>query len=694
MLELLAPAGSPEAVTAAVQAGADAVYLGYGSFNARRNAKNFSEEEFAAAVSYCHLRGAKVYLTLNTLVTDRELPQAAQLARRASELGADAVLVQDLGVARMLRQTVPDLPLHASTQMTLHSLDGVKAAADLGMTRVVLARELGREEIAYICRSSPIEIEVFVHGALCMCYSGQCFFSSVVGGRSGNRGLCAQPCRLKYGWDGRAREYPLSLKDLSLAGHLRELEEMGVACAKIEGRMKRPEYVAVVTAIYARAIREGRDPTAEELEQLRLAFSRQGFTDGYFTNRTGPEMFGVREKEEEPRELFQRARELYLKEEPRRAPVKLYAMVRRGEPAQVAAEDAEGRVAAVSGPVPEEAEHVALTREKVEGQISRTGGTPFSCESARAYVEEGLSLPLSALNALRRQALQELADRRLELPRRRQEEFHPGVRYENRRQPPVLTVSVRLAEQVTRELCALKPALLYLPAEEGAAHPEKVELALSMGVPVAAALPRVMFDRERDTVLDQLLRLRELGVTEALAGGWGMLPLARELGFTLRGDYGLGVYNSQTLKDLKRLGFASATASFELKLAQIRDISKPVDIEMLVYGRLSLMLTQNCLIRTHTGRCTCENNNRLTDRKGEQFPVVKAFGCRSEILNSKKLFLADKAAEWKKIGLWAGRLMFTTENARECVQVLERYLDRGTYEPNDYTRGLYYRDVE
>ncbi len=694
MLELLAPAGSPEAVTAAVQAGADAVYLGYGSFNARRNAKNFSEEEFAAAVSYCHLRGAKVYLTLNTLVTDRELPQAAQLARRASELGADAVLVQDLGVARMLRQTVPDLPLHASTQMTLHSLDGVKAAADLGMTRVVLARELGREEIAYICRSSPIEIEMFVHGALCMCYSGQCFFSSVVGGRSGNRGLCAQPCRLKYGWDGRAREYPLSLKDLSLAGHLRELEEMGVACAKIEGRMKRPEYVAVVTAIYARAIREGRDPTAEELEQLRLAFSRQGFTDGYFTDRTGPEMFGVREKEEEPRELFQRARELYLKEEPRRAPVKLYAMVRRGEPAQVAAEDAEGRVAAVSGPVPEEAEHVALTREKVEGQISRTGGTPFSCESARAYVEEGLSLPLSALNALRRQALQELADRRLELPRRRQEEFHPGVRYENRRQPPVLTVSVRLAEQVTRELCALKPALLYLPAEEGAAHPEKVELALSMGVPVAAALPRVMFGRERDTVLDQLLRLRELGVTEALAGGWGMLPLARELGFTLRGDYGLGVYNSQTLKDLKRLGFASATASFELKLAQIRDISKSVDIEMLVYGRLPLMLTQNCLIRTHTGRCTCENNNRLTDRKGEQFPVVKAFGCRSEILNSKKLFLADKAAEWKKIGLWAGRLMFTTENARECVQVLERYLGRGTYEPNDYTRGLYYRDVE
>ena len=694
MLELLAPAGSPEAVTAAVQAGADAVYLGYGAFNARRNAKNFSREELAAAVSYCHLRGVKVYLTLNTLVTDRELPQAAQLAGEASDLGADAVLVQDLGVARMLRQTVPDLPVHASTQMTIHSLDGVKLAAELGMRRVVLARELGREQLEYICQRSPIEIEVFVHGALCMCYSGQCFFSSVVGGRSGNRGLCAQPCRLKYGWDGRARDYPLSLKDLSLAGHLEQLRKMGVACVKIEGRMKRPEYVAVVTSVYARAIREGREPTGEELEQLRQAFSRQGFTDGYYTGRTGPGMFGVREKEEEPRELFQEMRERYLKEEPRREPVKLYAMVRRDEPAQVAAEDREGRVAAVSGPVPEQARNVPLTREKVEGQIARTGGTPFSCESARAYVEEGLSLPLSALNALRREALDQLAAQRTALPRRRREEFHAGVRYENRREPPVLTVSVRQAGQVTRELCALKPALLYLPAEEGAAHPEAVELARNAGIQVAALLPRVAFDGEREHLISALERMRSLGVTDALAGSWGMVRLARELGMTLRGDYGLGVYNSQALKELKRLGFVSATASFELKLAQIRDISKAVDIEMLVYGRLPLMLTQNCLIHTHTGRCTCENDNRLTDRRGEQFPVVKAFGCRSEILNGKKLFLADKGEDWRRLGLWAGRLMFTTENARECVQVLERYLGRGSYAPNDFTRGLYYRDVE
>ena len=333
MLELLAPAGSMEAVAAAVQNGTDAVYLGYGDFNARRNAKNFSEEEFAAAVSYCHLRGAKVYLTLNTLLTDRELPKAAEVAAQASAIGADAVLIQDLGVLRMLRQVAPDLPVHASTQMTLHNLDGVKMAADLGLTRAVLSRELSRDQIEYICQRAPIEIEVFAHGALCMCYSGQCFLSSVIGGRSGNRGLCAQPCRLKYGWMDKADAYPLSLKDLSLAGHLQELRRMGVACVKLEGRMKRPEYVAVVTGIYARAIKEDREPTEEELEQLRAAFSRQGFTQGYYLDQQGPDMFGVREETREPKELFAAARNTYQSGEAQRVPVTFYAMLRPGEPA-------------------------------------------------------------------------------------------------------------------------------------------------------------------------------------------------------------------------------------------------------------------------------------------------------------------------------------------------------------------------
>ncbi len=694
MLELLAPAGSPEAVRAAVQAGADAVYLGYGSCNARRNAKNFSVDEFAQAVSYCHLRGVKVYLTLNTLATDRELPEAAQMAAEASRAGADAVLVQDMGILRMLRQTVPDLPVHASTQMTIHTLDGVKAAADLGMTRVVLARELSRKQLEYICLRAPIEVEVFVHGALCMCWSGQCYLSSVIGGRSGNRGLCAQPCRLKYGWGDQADEYPLSLKDLSLAGHLEELRKMGVACVKIEGRMKRPEYVGLVTSIYARAIREQKEPTREELRELEQAFSRQGFTDGYYTGRLGPEMFGIRDEASDPKELFARVREQYLTEEPRKEPVKLYALIRQGEPAQVAAEDREGRVAAASGAVPEKADHVELTAEVVERQISRTGGTPYACAQALVHVDKGLALSLSDLNALRRQVLDDLSAQRVTPPQRRLEPFHPGVRYENRREKPELTVSLRRADQLSRDLLQLKPAMIYLPVEEAIAHRDRVNLALSAGVPLALAMPRAAFDEEMDTLKSGAAELLDLGVTDALVGTWDAASAAGRWGFRLRGDYGLGVYNSQSMKELKRLGFVSATVSFELKLAQIRDISKPIDTEMLIYGRLPLMLTQNCIVKNHSGRCTCENVNRLTDRKGAQFPVVKAYGCRNEILNSRKLFLADKQKDYRRIGLWAGRLHFTTENARECVQVAERYLDRGPYEPNDITRGLYYRDVE
>ena len=692
MLELLAPAGSMEAVAAAVQNGADAVYLGYGDFNARRNAKNFSQEEFAAAVSYCHVRGAKVYLTLNTLLTDRELPRAAEFAAQASALGADAVLVQDMGVVRLLRQVAPDLPVHASTQMTLHNLDGVKMAAELGMTRAVLSRELSRDQIEYICQRSPIEIEVFAHGALCMCYSGQCFLSSVIGGRSGNRGLCAQPCRLKYGWGDKADSNPLSLKDLSLAGHLRELRKMGVACLKLEGRMKRPEYVAVVTGIYSRAIKEDREPTAEELEQLRAAFSRQGFTQGYYLDQQGPDMFGVREEEKEPKELFAMARNTYQSGEAQRVPVTFYAMIRPGEPARVGVEDPQGRVVTVEGQVPEAARTRALTAEAVETQLSRTGGTPYRCVKVRSLVEEGLSLPLAALNALRREALDGLTKQREQLPQRRQGEFHPGARYENRKEPPALTISVRTAEQVTGELLALGPAMVYIPLEELAAHPEKAQAPA--GTKIGVTLPRVAWDREMDQVTDQLRLVRDLGITDALIGNLGMAPVAQKLGFTLRGDFGLEVYNSQAVKEYKRLGFSSLTLSFELKFPQLRDISKSLDTELITYGRLPLMLMESCIIKNRTGSCNCQNTNILTDRKGARFPVVKAPGCRNELLNSQKLFLADKAADYRRIGLWAQRLLFTTENPRECVQVTQRYLDQGSWSPNEYTRGLYYRDVE
>ena len=692
MLELLAPAGSMEAVAAAIQNGADAVYLGYGDFNARRNAKNFSREEFAAAVSYCHVRGAKVYLTLNTLLTDRELLQAAEFAAEASALGADAVLVQDMGVLRMVRQVAPDLPIHASTQMTVHNLDGVKMVADLGMTRAVLSRELSRDQIEYICQNAPIEIEVFAHGALCMCYSGQCFLSSVIGGRSGNRGLCAQPCRLKYGWGDKADSYPLSLKDLSLAGHLRELRKMGVRCVKLEGRMKRPEYVAVVTGIYSRAIHEDREPTPQEMEQLQAAFSRQGFTQGYYLDQQGSHMFGVREETKEPKELFAMARNTYQSGEAQRVPVTFYAMLRPGEPAHVGVKDPEGRVVTVEGPVPEEARTRPLTADAVEKQLARTGGTPYRAERMRVLVEDGLSLPLSTLNSLRRDALDGLTKQREQLPRRRTGEYHPGARYENRKETPALTISVRSAEQVTRELLDLGPAMVYIPLEELAAHPEKANAPA--GTSIGVILPRIAWDREFPQMVENLKKVKDLGVKDALVGNLGMIQVAKELGFTLRGDFGLEVYNAQAVKEYKRLGFSSLTLSFELKFPQIRDISKSLDTELITYGRLPLMIVENCIIKNRTGSCNCQNTNILTDRKGARFPVVRAPGCRNELLNSQKLFLADKAADYRRIGLWAQRLMFTTENPRECVQVAQRYLEQGNWSPNEYTRGLYYRDVE
>lgn len=692
-LELLAPAGSPEAVIAAVQSGADAVYLGYGNFNARRNAKNFSRDEAAAAISYCHLRGAKVYLTMNTLLTDRELPAAAAVAAEVAEMGADAVLVQDLGVLRVLRQTAPDLTLHASTQMSLHSLDGVKMAADLGLKRVVLSRELSRQAIEYICAHSPVEIEVFVHGAMCMCYSGQCFFSSVIGGRSGNRGLCAQPCRLNYGWGDAADSYPLSLKDMSLASHLQELQKMGVACVKIEGRMKRPEYVAVVTGIYSRLIREGREPTADEIRQLQSAFSRQGFSDGYYINQTGPAMFGVREKVPEPKELFAQAKAQYSRETPR-VPVTFYAMILPNEPAKVGVEDADGHVATAEGPVPEAARSRELTREDVCAQLAKTGGTPFICTDVKAHVKGGLSLPLSALNALRRQVLEELTAQRSAPPVRRHEEFHAGVRYEGRREAPDVTFSLSRVGQVSQELLNLGPALIYLPVAEAAANPDVVERIRARGIPVAVTLPRILWDNEKPRLKQDLDTVRALGVTDALVGTLGLVRPARDAGMNVRADFGIGVYNSQTLKELKRLGFRSATASFEARLPQIRDLSKAIDLELIVYGRLPLMITENCIIEARYGRCGCENNNALTDRTGARFPVVKAPGCRNEILNSKKLFLADKQEDYRRLGVWAARLQFTTENAVECVQAAERYFGKGNWSPADYTRGLYYREVE
>ena len=694
-MELLAPAGSMEALRAAVCNGADAVYLGADTFNARMNARNFSAADLQEAVVYCHVRGVKVHLTLNTLVLDREMPRAAELIRLAASCGVDAFIVQDLGVVSLCRQLAPDVPIHASTQMSIHSLEGVMEAAALGCSRVVLARELPAEEIAHICKKSPVEIEVFVHGALCMCYSGQCDLSSVIGRRSGNRGQCAQPCRLPYGY-GRfeSTRYPLSLKDNCLAGELDELRRMGVASIKIEGRMKRPEYVAIVTRAY-RTVLNGGKLTPSDLQELETAFSRQGFTDGYFRGQTGSDMFGRRQEGEDTADLFASARATYEQGEPQRIGVRFYAMIRRGEPAQLAVEDPDGNLCRTRGPVPEQAVYRSLTPQDLEQQLKKTGGTPYLCTAVRSSLDPDLMLPASAINAMRRDVIAELTAKRGRAAPARLNAYDEPPRYDGIAGEPQLTIAVRTAGQITSRMLSMKPTVLYVPLSELAEHPDLPQ-RVSVETQLAAILPRVIWSGELAPVARQLRTVYEMGVRQVLAGNLGQLHIARAAGFAVRGDFGLNIVNSRAMRYLREQGLDSQLLSFELTLPQIRDISKAVPAELLIYGRLPLMLMENCVMKNRTGICACQTGTvRLVDRVGEEFPIVKDPGtCRNVLLNGKKLYLLDKKDALRGMGLWALRLQFTTENPGEIDKVLMDYQGRAVFDAGSYTRGLYSRGVE
>lgn len=694
-MELLAPAGSMEALRAAVCNGADAVYLGADTFNARMNARNFSAADLQEAVVYCHVRGVKVHLTLNTLVLDREMPRAAELIRLAASCGVDAFIVQDLGVVSLCRQLAPDVPIHASTQMSIHSLEGVMEAAALGCSRVVLARELPAEEIAHICKKSPVEIEVFVHGALCMCYSGQCYLSSVIGRRSGNRGQCAQPCRLPYGY-GRfeSTRYPLSLKDNCLAGALDELRRMGVASIKIEGRMKRPEYVAIVTRAY-RTVLNGGKLMPSDLQELETAFSRQGFTDGYFRGQTGSDMFGRRQEGEDTADLFASARATYEQGEPQRIGVRFYAMIRRGEPAQLAVEDPDGNLCRARGPVPEQAVYRSLTPQDLEQQLKKTGGTPYLCTAVRSSLDPDLMLPASAINAMRRDVIAELTAKRGRAAPARLNAYDEPPRYDGIAGEPQLTIAVRTAGQITSRMLSMKPTVLYVPLSELAEHPDLPQ-RVSVETQLAAILPRVIWSGELAPVARQLRTVYEMGVRQVLAGNLGQLHIARAAGFAVRGDFGLNIVNSRAMRYLREQGLDSQLLSFELTLPQIRDISKAVPAELLIYGRLPLMLMENCVMKNRTGICACQTGTvRLVDRVGEEFPIVKDPGtCRNVLLNGKKLYLLDKKDALRGMGLWALRLQFTTENPGEIDKVLMDYQGRAVFDAGSYTRGLYSRGVE
>ena len=696
MLELLSPAGSPESVIAAVQNGADAVYMGLGDFNARRGAKNFTPEEFQKAVRYCRVRGCKVYVTLNTLVGDREMENAVKLARYASDMGASAILVQDLGLAGVLKQAVPDIPLHASTQMSIHSLAGVEAAAKMGLTRAVLARELSLEQIKFISQNAPIETEIFVHGALCFCHSGQCYMSSLIGRRSGNRGMCAQPCRMEYSMGGRMEDsHPLSLRDNCLVDRLKEIEDAGVACVKIEGRMKRPEYTGVVTGIYSKVIKEQREPSPEELETLKAVFSRQGFTQGYFDGDK-KDMFGIREEktDRETEKLFGEVRKGYIDNEQRRIPVKFYTIVNQAEAIKAAVIDGDGNKAVVFGAVPQKAIRQSVSEDVLNDQFRKTGGTPYYCVDAQSRIQQGLYLPVSAVNDLRRKLLSSLSEKRANAPERRSLPIPEMPKGTVPLEDPVTIYHVRTAEQITPELAELRPEYLYVPVDVMAENVELLKPFKDNGVTCVAVLPRVITDEQTKAIKRMLVSLYNEGVREALVGNIGHISLALSAGMKIRADFGMNVFNSYTLDAMRQMGFLSATASFEMRLAQVRDMVKSLNTELIVYGRLPLMVTEQCIISRASGQCTCQNPGQLSDRMGSVFPVMREYEHRNVIFNAHRLFLADKLDDLYAAQLWGLRLMFTTESARECVEIAKCYKGKDGYTPSVLTRGLYYRGVD
>ncbi len=677
-MEILAPAGDFDAAKSAVLNGADAIYVGGRILNARRASKGFDGEELKNLVRYCRLRNVKVYVTVNTLTKEEELGDLLNLAKEIAEAGADGVIVSDLGVARILRTVCPTLPLHASTQMNIHTLSGVRFLEKMGFKRVVLARELSLREIAEICQNTTMEIEVFAHGALCMCYSGNCYLSSIIGQKSGNRGLCAQPCRLPY----EKEKYPLSLKDLCALEHLDELKKAGVCSLKIEGRLKSKEYVGSVTNAYRKAL-DGTAPTQEDLSRLAHIFSRGGFTDGYLKEQFGSSMFGTKTKTEYAdyknavKEVKKTLEEDYEVKK-RQVSFHLY-MSEETCKLTVTCEDFKGEIL---GPLPAPAIKKEVTEEDAVRALSKVGGTPFELKECTALVRHDLFYPASAFNALRRDALAAVEAHFTPQPH----EFHPQL-------PDVLAPMDQWAQPVLegwfwdpeKALPSPDPRLkrYWLNAKE----PEQCR-PFGRDPRAGVFFPPVL---EEQDLLKLGTSLAEMGFRRALVRNPGQIEPLTSLGFAVHGDFSFNVANSQALTVLAE-DLESSTLSFELTLSQIRRLQKPLPTGIIVYGRLPLMETRNCLICNYSS-CKKGKGAVLTDRTGRSFPVACGFKCQNTLFNATPLYLADRSREWQECGLAFGRLLFTDETPAQIARIIDEYAWGRGLPPGEHTRGLYYRGV-
>lgn len=652
--ELLCPAGSPLAMDAAIDGGADAVYMGGTLFNARIYAKNFTGQELTEAIARAHFFGTKVYITLNTLVYDREMADFLRAAEHIYRDGADGVIIADIGAASVLHRYLPDLPLHASTQMSGHCTDAARILAENGFTRMVCAREMPYTDICEFTKNSPIEAEVFVHGALCVCHSGQCLFSSVVGGRSGNRGECAQPCRLPYNVNGK-QKYPLSLKDLSLAEHVPELIDAGVASFKIEGRMKSPEYIRAVASVWRRLIDEGRRADKAEMDYLAGIFSRSGFTDAYFTSNINHTMLGVRSEADKYKtrmlEPFDRIR--------RKIPIDISVSVQADKPMSVTAVGESGTVT-VYGQVPMAAKNAPIDRESVLRSLSKLGDTPYEIRNAKADVGEGLMVPVSWLNMLRRSAVEALKEQShcLRNPAEQAKYSLPEFERPNRK-----TVSARFYSPSQISEKAVKYFdRIYLPLHKYDSRANGV------------IMPAVIFDHEKEKVRKMLGQSMKSGAEYALVGNIGHIGLADSAGFKLIGDYRLNIYNRESVAAYRKLGLCECILSPELTLPQIRDIGS--DTAVIVYGRLPLMTLEKCVIRETADCVTCQADKAvLCDRRGVEFPVLREWEHRNVIYNSVPVYMADRKDMLAQNGVVSEHFIFSTESSEQVDKIIDAYLN-------------------
>ncbi len=685
-IEILAPAGSMESLIAAVRSGADAVYMGAKDFSARASAQNFDLSEMKEAIDYCHIRGVKAYLTINTLMFDAELPKALRLAARAYSAGIDAVIVQDIGLAQLLRKHLPDLRLHGSTQMSVHTPSGAKALYEMGFSRVVLSRELSFQEIAEIKNACPIELEVFVHGALCMSVSGQCYFSAMLGSRSGNRGMCAQPCRLPFKAEGGS-DHALSLKDNSLIEYIDKLQKLGVTSAKIEGRMKRPEYVAAATS----ACREKRDSgfVSDTTDRyLKNVFSRTGFTDGYLKGVRNGSMFGHRRKEDVTAgsdKLLAEIRNTYKDETPR-VPIKFEFTAKAGEHPHLTVTDGKHTVTSISDILCEEARTVALNIEKASALLQKCGGSPFYPEEIICHIGENVSIPASKINELRREALQKLSEERSFVNRSDIDNIALQLPPYNCNQDGNPQKRARFADTDIPDFFK-DFDLVFIPV---LSKTEDIKRLLDQGFNVGVEIPRGMFGRE-DQLKQALTRAKELGVHHVLASNIGAVFMAKERKFTVHGGFGLNITNTASLMWAESIGLADVELSFELTKEQIDSLGASIPRGIISYGYLPLMLTRCCPGLTTKAACKgCSKNKNLQDRMNKKF-IFTCDGNCTEVLNCVPLLIPDKINTFLKLQFHTFR--FTVENS---VEKVENIIDFSSENQNSrsFTRGLYYRGVK